>query len=109
MKEEPNVVESLYSGGYLLAQRRLFREASALFRLLITVAPGEARGWIGLGFCHEALGHIDAARRFYATGSVLSEDGAPCLRSLESLERKNASHEVATRVVSHRRSTLDAG
>ncbi len=109
MPQEPNVVESLYSGGYLLAQRRLLREASALFRLMITVAPSDVRGWIGLGFCHEGLGHVDAARKFYARGAVLAEDPTPCFRSLETLERKHGTHEVTTRVVSRSRPTLDAG
>ncbi len=107
MSQEANTTEALYCGGYLLAQRKLLREASAIFRMMITVAPNDARGWIGLGFCHEGLNQMEVAKRLYATGIVVAEDPEPCKRSLASLEQK-MEHEQATRVVGRRISLFGA-
>ena len=68
----PGAIEALYATGHWLYSQDRFSHAQSVFRALIHLAPGDERGWLALGACHEALDQHDIALELYvAAGSVV--------------------------------------
>ncbi len=45
---------------------------------MITVAPGDERGWLGLGICHEQVEQPEVAIEVYRSASFVLARGARC-------------------------------
>ena len=40
---------------------------------MVSIAPQNERGWIGLAQCHEKHGQLEIAREIYGTGAALAQ------------------------------------
>ena len=60
-------LEAVYSAGHDLHARGMYRQAAAVFRIMILSAPFDERGYIALGSCHEGLGEEEIALTIYET------------------------------------------
>jgi Flp pilus assembly protein TadD len=58
-------VDGIYSAALRLYGRERWSEAGDVFRFLVLTQPEQARVWIGLAACHEALGDDDYAIALY--------------------------------------------
>jgi hypothetical protein len=64
-------IEALYATGHWLFTRNRPEDAACVFRAMILLAPGDERGWLGLGACHEAVDQPLLALELYGTAQVL--------------------------------------
>lgn len=71
--------DSLYAAGHYFLDRERFSDAAAFFRMLLVGAPGDERGWLGLGYCHESLNEKDLAMEIYGAGAQIAERKSRCL------------------------------
>lgn len=63
-------IEALYATAkWLLDQNRVI-DAVHVFRAMLVAVPVDERGWLGLGACHESLGHLSIAADLYAYGAT---------------------------------------
>ncbi len=77
-RRRSNAVETLYATGYRLLSRDRFADAASLYRVMLTCAPHDERGWLALGACHEGLGQQGLALQLYAAGRALARGGGRC-------------------------------
>ncbi len=88
---ERQSVDALYATGYWLLSEERIRPAIDVFRTLIVVAPGDERGWLGLGEAHERTDDLGTAEALYALAHRAVPDSARCLlaraRVLRALDR----------------------
>ncbi|MGO8992130.1 MAG: hypothetical protein ACLQVI_02295, partial [Polyangiaceae bacterium] len=71
-----DALEGLYATGHWLYSRSRYRDASAVFRVMVLCLPDEERGYLALGACHEGLGQEAIALEIYNT-ATLSTPSAP--------------------------------
>lgn len=45
---------------------------------MVLASPGDERGWLGLGACHEALEQSEIALEMYGTGRVFAHPSPRC-------------------------------
>jgi tetratricopeptide (TPR) repeat protein len=115
----PGAVDALYRTAYELHAIGRYVDAACLYRSMLALAPTDDRGWVGLGLCHEALGHREFAMNVYhastvavpgsvrcalARGRLLREYGCyaaadDAFDAAEQLARASGSTELATLVV----------
>ncbi|MFO0738024.1 MAG: hypothetical protein U0270_19180 [Labilithrix sp.] len=62
--------DALYVVGHWLLEQRRFADALHVFRTMLVSAPGDERGWLGLGASHEELGNDGVAAGLYALGEA---------------------------------------
>jgi Flp pilus assembly protein TadD len=72
MADRRRATEALYATGHLLLGEEKPAHASGVFRAMALLSPSDERAWLGLGACHEALGHDLIALEMYGTGRVLA-------------------------------------
>jgi hypothetical protein len=65
-------IEAMYATAHWLASQRRWHDASDVFRAMAFFAPSDERGWLGLGLCHESLGHGFLALQMYGVGFAMT-------------------------------------
>jgi hypothetical protein len=104
-----SALEAVYATSYWLLTRDRIAEAAAALRLMVRAEPGDERGWLGLGECHERIGQPRIAAELYGAGSVAASSiGSPSvrcllararvLRSIDRDEEADAALEAAASV-----------
>ncbi len=58
-------LDALFATGQWLCSRQRYKDASAVFRVVVLCAPDEERGYLALGACHEGLGQDAIALEIY--------------------------------------------
>jgi tetratricopeptide (TPR) repeat protein len=105
IRRRPNAAEALYATGHRLLSSNRFADAACVYRVMLTCAPQDERGWLALGACHEGLRQHDLALQLYATGRALSRGGGRCdlarARLFRALGRVEQAGEAMRRA--HRR------
>lgn len=71
-------VEALYRTAHHLLTTGDPRRSASLFRTMITVAPEDERGWLGLGVCHEHVDQDELAAEIYKSASIVLKTAARC-------------------------------
>ena len=83
-------VEAIYATGHWLLERDRSEDAAKVFRVMLHAAPGDERGWLGLGECHERIGQLRIALELYGAGSVAAGPSPRChlarVRTLRALD-----------------------
>jgi len=59
-------IEGLYACGHALFTQQRWSDAAGVFRAMVVSAPSDERGWLALGMCHEAAGHIAIALEMWS-------------------------------------------
>jgi hypothetical protein len=79
-----NAIDAIYATAHWLLGRELTADAAKVFRTMILAAPGDERGWLGLGECHERIRQPRIAAELYGAGSAVGgpTEGAPSVRCL---------------------------
>lgn len=67
-------VEELHSMAYVYYQNQRYREADALFRLLVTIDPQVFQYWKGLGACLQMKKNYEGALNCYECAQNLLKD-----------------------------------
>jgi hypothetical protein len=94
-----NAIEAIYATAHWLLGHERTAEAARVFRTMIHAAPGDERGWLGLGECHERIRQPRIAAELYGAGSLAASatraDGAagivPSVRCLLARARALAT------------------
>lgn len=76
---------AIYTLGFQNLRQRRISTAMDVFRSLILLFPSDERGWLGLGLCHERVGHPDLAREVYGTGSLIAIHPQRCQKAHKRL------------------------
>lgn len=96
-------IDALYATGYSLHEQGRHRDASLVFRTMITLAPRDERGWVALGDCQERLGRPRIALELYALGCVAAAPAPRCelarARSLRAVDRNDEADEALERAI----------
>lgn len=72
MKISETELAQLYSYAYQMFTTGKYLEARELFKMLLTLEPGEAGFALSLGACHHHLGHYEHALDAYMLASALT-------------------------------------
>lgn len=72
LADRKRAADALYATGHLLLEQDKPAHASGVFRAMALLAPTDERAWLGMGACHEALGHLLVALEMYGTGCMLA-------------------------------------
>jgi hypothetical protein len=104
VRRRSNAVEAFYATGHRLLSKNRFADAACVYRTMLTCAPHDERGWLGLGVCHEGLAQPEIALQLYTTGGALSRGGGRCdlarsrlFRALGEVEQAGEAMERARR------------
>lgn len=82
-------------------QRTAYREAQALFLLLIEINPSIAASWQGLGLCYEQIGNYKEAAALYLIAAELhSSNFAPYLWAADCLD-KLGQYDERKKILDH--------
>jgi hypothetical protein len=65
-----DALEGLYATGHWLYSRARYKDASAIFRVMVLCLPDEERGYLAFGACHEGLGQDAIALEIYNTATL---------------------------------------
>ncbi len=91
-------VEALYAMGHSLHSQERFADATAVFRIMLQLAPTDERSWLGLGECHERLGQLRIALEMYGAGTVANEHAGRCelarARVLRALDQTSEADDA---------------
>ncbi len=88
MDQTPATLESLYGVGHWLVANERHADALDVFRTMLLVDGTDARAWLGLGACHEALGETEKAVALYGlASSACGERAARCTAAKARLLR----------------------
>ncbi len=103
-----NGVAALYRTAHHLLQTGDPRRAASIFRTMITVAPGDERGWLGLGVCHEQVDQPEVAIEVYRSASFVLARGARCeLAAYRLLVEHGGDEEAADFMLAQAREHAD--
>ena len=101
--EAPPTVEAIYAAGHWLLEQEQPQKAAKVFRVMVHAVPGDERGWLGLGECHERIGQLRIALELLATGSVVASPSPRCEiargRALRALEREDEAETAFERAM----------
>jgi tetratricopeptide (TPR) repeat protein len=99
----PPTVEAIYAAAHWLLEQELTDKAAKVFRVMLHAAPGDERGWLGLGQCHERIGQHRIALELYGAGSVAAAPSPRCEiargRALRTLERDDEALDAFERAM----------
>jgi hypothetical protein len=65
-----DAIDAIYATAHWLLGREHVADAARVFRTMIQAAPGDERGWLGLGECHERIRQPRIAAELYGAGSL---------------------------------------
>ncbi len=98
-------IESLYAAGHWLYGQGRIDDAVTVFRAVIRIAPGDERGWLALGACHEAQDRHDVALELYDEARRVAKAAPRCdlarsriFRALGMGEDANEAFAEAARI-----------
>jgi hypothetical protein len=101
--EAPPTVEAIYAAGHWLLEQEQPENAARVFRVMVHAAPGDERGWLGLGECHRRIGQHRIALELLGTGSVVASPSPRCEiargRALRALEREDEAETAFERAM----------
>jgi tetratricopeptide (TPR) repeat protein len=100
-------LDALYNTGHWLHARERWRDAAAVFRMLVLCAPEDERGYLALGSCHEGLGQEAIALEIYAA-ATMTADAPRCHVARARLLRKNGFPDDAEEALDEAASIADA-
>jgi hypothetical protein len=103
VQSRKSAIEAIYATAHWLLGRERVADAAKVFRTMIRAAPGDERGWLGLGECHERIHQPRIAAELYGAGSLAASvkrvgDGAgivPSVRCLLARARVLAANDRA--------------
>jgi tetratricopeptide (TPR) repeat protein len=85
--------EALYATGHRLYEEGNDRDAAGIFRAMVMSAPGDERGYLALGACHEGIDQEMIALEIYTAATVAAAPAPRCwlarARILRSLGRED--------------------
>jgi tetratricopeptide (TPR) repeat protein len=90
-----DALEGLYATGHWLYSRARYRDASAVFRVMVLCLPEEERGYLALGACHEGLGQAAVALEIYNTATLSTPEAPRCHVARARLLRASGLDEHA--------------
>ena len=103
-----NGIEALYAVGHWLVEQGQYRDAAAILRTMVQLAPTDERGWLALGVCHEQVEQPEVALEMYGTGSALCASSARCqlararlLRAAGQDDDSAEAYEAAAAAATH--------
>lgn len=103
-----NGIEALYAVGHWLVERGEYRDAAAILRTMVQLAPTDERGWLALGVCHEHVEQPEVALEMYGTGSALCAPSPRCqlararlLRAAGQDDESVEAYEAAASAAAH--------
>lgn len=76
--DERTTADSFYVVGLWLVQLQRHRDAAAVARALVRLAPHDERSWVLLGACHEQNEQLDLALEMYGVGRALASPAPRC-------------------------------
>lgn len=96
--DRSRAIEGVYATGHWLFSQERHQDAAEVFRAMVTIAPEDERGWVGLGMCHEGADQLRIAKEIYAAGTTLAKSPLRCaialVRVLRRLGDDDAAHEI---------------
>jgi hypothetical protein len=106
--EIARAARALYATAHWLHSEERVGDAACVFRAMVSVAPEDERGWLGLGTCHEALGQPKVALAIYESGGVVA-DGARCEIARSRLLRCMGRVDEAEEALAHASELAERG
>jgi len=88
--------DSLYAVSLWLVRQQRHREAAAVARALVRLAPHDERSWLVLGACHERRDQMDLALEMYGVGRTLAAPAPRCELARARLFRERGMQTEAT-------------
>jgi cytochrome c-type biogenesis protein CcmH/NrfG len=85
--DSKRAVDTLYATAHWLLSEERPRDAASVLRAMVLASPGDERGWLGLGACHEALEQPEIALEMYGTGRVFARPSPRCEIALARIFR----------------------
>ena len=101
-----DALDALYATGHWLHSRERYRDAGAVFRVMVLCAPEEERGYLALGSCHEGLVQDAIALEIYAA-ATLTACAPRCHVARARLLRKNGFGDDAEEALDEAESIAD--
>lgn len=99
-------IDALYATGHWLLSQDRNVHAACVFRAMMIGAPGDERGWLALGACHEKIGQLDIALELYSAATFAAKPAPRCaiararvLRALERDELAESAYDAAAEIV----------
>jgi len=89
-------VDAIYATGHWLYSRERYRDAAAVFRAMMSVAPYDERSWLSLGAAHEQLGQLELALELYTAGWLVAGPAPHCALARARLLRAVGNEAEAT-------------
>jgi hypothetical protein len=87
--------DGLYACGHDLYTQQRFADAATVFRALAAALPGDERGWLGLGACHEAIEQSWMAIELYRTGEELARSARCAIARARALTNNGGDADGA--------------
>lgn len=96
--DKARAIEGVYATGHWLFSQERYKDTADVFRAMVTMAPEDERGWVGLGMCHEAFEQLRIAKEIFAAGTTLARSPLRCavalVRVLKRLGDEDAASEI---------------
>lgn len=92
-------IEGVYSTGHWLFSQERYKDAADVFRAMVTMAPEDERGWVGLGMCHEAFEQLRIAKEIFAAGTTLAKSPLRCAVALVRVLKRLGDDEAAAEIL----------
>lgn len=96
--DRARAIEGVYATAHWLFSQERYKDAADVFRAMVTMAPEDERGWVGLGMSHEGAEQFRIAKEIYAAGTALATSPVRCaialVRVLKRLGDDDAAREI---------------
>jgi hypothetical protein len=95
----PSELEAVIALAWAMFEATRFVEAADMFQLVTLCSPQQARAWLGLGACREALGQRSSAQVAYEAASLApigADDRAHAVERLRILDEGPSSPNAPT-------------
>ncbi len=89
-------IDAIYATGHWLYSRERYRDASAVFRAMLSCAPTDERSWFALGTTHEKLDQTELALELYTAGWLVAGPAPRCALARARLLRAAGREDEAT-------------
>ncbi len=106
--DRARAIEGLYATAHWLLGRERFKDAADVFRAMVTAAPEDERGWVGLGMCHEGADQLRIAKEIYGAGVALAASPVRCAVALVRVLKRLGDDDAASEVLAMADDLADA-
>ncbi|CAN5677803.1 hypothetical protein BH09MYX1_BH09MYX1_61140 [soil metagenome] len=93
-------IEGVYATAHWLFSQERYKDAADVFRAMVTMAPEDERGWVGLGMCHEGAEQLRIAKEIYAAGTTLAKSPVRCAIALVRVLKRLGDDDAAVEILS---------